>query len=55
MAGLCVTIAVGILIRWIPGVFALFAGTIIAGLGIALGNVLVPSLIKRDFPRPAWG
>ena len=26
-------------------------GTIVAGLGIALGNVLVPSLIKRDFPR----
>ena len=51
VAGLCVTIAVGIVIRWIPGVFALFAGTIVAGLGIALGNVLVPSLIKRDFPH----
>ena len=51
VAGLCVTIAVGILIRWIPGVPALFAGTIVAGLGIALGNVLVPSLIKRDFPH----
>jgi CP family cyanate transporter-like MFS transporter len=26
-------------------------GTIVAGLGIALGNVLVPSLINRDFPE----
>jgi MFS transporter, CP family, cyanate transporter len=51
VAALCLTIAAGILVRWIPGVAALFAGTIVAGLGIALGNVLVPSLIKRDFPH----
>jgi MFS transporter, CP family, cyanate transporter len=44
------TVAAGILIRLIDGVVPLFAGTIVAGLGIALGNVLVPSLIKRDFP-----
>jgi CP family cyanate transporter-like MFS transporter len=37
------------LVRLIPGIGALFVGTAIAGLGIALGNVLVPSLIKRDF------
>jgi MFS transporter, CP family, cyanate transporter len=51
VVALCLTIAAGMLLRWIPGVVALFAGTIVAGLGIALGNVLVPSLIKRDFPR----
>ena len=45
------TVAAGILVRLIDGVVPLFAGTIIAGLGIALGNVLVPSLIKRDFPH----
>jgi CP family cyanate transporter-like MFS transporter len=44
------TVAAGILLRLIDGVVPLFAGTIVAGLGIALGNVLVPSLIKRDFP-----
>jgi CP family cyanate transporter-like MFS transporter len=50
-AALALTVVTGILLRLIPGVAALFAGTIVAGLGIALGNVLVPSLIKRDFPR----
>ena len=44
------TVAAGILIRLIHGIVPLFLGTIVAGLGIALGNVLVPSLIKRDFP-----
>jgi CP family cyanate transporter-like MFS transporter len=51
VAALSATIAVGIVLRLVPGVVALFAGTIVAGLGIALGNVLVPSLIKRDFPE----
>lgn len=48
---LSLTVAAGILLRLIDGVVPLFAGTIVAGLGIALGNVLVPSLIKRDFPH----
>jgi CP family cyanate transporter-like MFS transporter len=51
VSALAVTIAAGIALRLIPGVVPLFAGTIVAGLGIALGNVLVPSLIKRDFPE----
>jgi MFS transporter, CP family, cyanate transporter len=50
VTALAATMAIGMLIRLIPGVVPLFAGTIVAGLGIALGNVLVPSLIKRDFP-----
>jgi MFS transporter, CP family, cyanate transporter len=50
LAGMALTIAAGVALRLVPGVAALFAGTIVAGLGIALGNVLVPSLIKRDFP-----
>jgi CP family cyanate transporter-like MFS transporter len=50
LAALALTIAAGVVLRLVPGVAALFAGTIVAGLGIALGNVLVPSLIKRDFP-----
>jgi CP family cyanate transporter-like MFS transporter len=49
VAALALTIVAGILLRLAPGVVPLFAGTAVAGLGIALGNVLVPSLIKRDF------
>ncbi|GGD95092.1 CynX/NimT family MFS transporter [Paenibacillus nasutitermitis] len=32
------------------GISTLFGGTILIGLAIALCNVLLPSLIKRDFP-----
>ncbi len=45
--------AAGILVRLAPNVVALYAGTTIAGIGIALGNVLVPSLVKRDFHERA--
>ncbi|HEY6693171.1 MAG TPA: MFS transporter [Solirubrobacteraceae bacterium] len=50
VVALGLTMVAGIALRLVPGVGPLFAGTIVAGLGIALGNVLVPSLIKRDFP-----
>jgi CP family cyanate transporter-like MFS transporter len=42
--------ATGILLRLVPGVVPLYAGTIVAGIGIAGGNVLVPAVVKRDFP-----
>jgi MFS transporter, CP family, cyanate transporter len=41
----------GIFIRWFPSVVALFIGTGVLGLAIAMGNVLLPSLIKREFPQ----
>lgn len=41
----------GILLRLVPNTPALFAGTFIVGAAIAIGNVLLPSLIKRDFPN----
>ena len=47
--GVCAVTA-GIILRFIPSLTALFGGTILLGLGIALSNVLLPSLIKRDFP-----
>jgi CP family cyanate transporter-like MFS transporter len=47
------TMAAGILVRFVPGVATLYLGTTIAGIGIALGNVLVPSLVKRDFHERA--
>ncbi|WP_434749703.1 CynX/NimT family MFS transporter [Paenibacillus amylolyticus] len=40
----------GITLRLLPSVLTLYAGTAILGCGIALSNVLLPSLIKRDFP-----
>jgi CP family cyanate transporter-like MFS transporter len=55
VVALALTMVAGILLRLIPGIVALFAGTTLAGLGIALGNVLVPSLIKRDFPERQVG
>ncbi|MEW4426487.1 MFS transporter [Paenibacillus pabuli] len=45
-----IIVTCGIALRFLPSVPALFAGTAILGCGIALSNVLLPSLIKRDFP-----
>jgi CP family cyanate transporter-like MFS transporter len=39
----------GMLVRLIPGVGFLFFGTVVAGAAIAIGNVLVPVLIRKDF------
>ena len=40
------------LLRSLPGpTLTLWAGTVVLGAGIAVCNVLVPSLVKRDFPR----
>lgn len=43
-------LAVGILLRSAGVVAALFLGTAILGAAIAVGNVLLPSLVKREFP-----
>lgn len=40
----------GTLLRVVPGTFPLFAGTIIAGAGIAFGNVILPGIVKKQFP-----
>ena len=44
-------VAVGTLARAAPSTAPLFGGTVLFGVGIALGNVLLPSLVKRDFPE----
>ncbi|ELW7491882.1 CynX/NimT family MFS transporter [Salmonella enterica] len=44
-------ICAGIALRALPSAALLFAGTAIIGCGIALGNVLLPGLIKRDFSQ----
>ncbi|MET8469354.1 MFS transporter [Streptomyces sp. NPDC006422] len=41
----------GIALRLAPGLPALFAGTVLIGAAISLSNVLVPSVIKRNFER----
>ena len=41
----------GLLIRVYPAHAALFAGTAILGVGIALGNVLLPGIVKKSFPN----
>ncbi|MFI8963200.1 CynX/NimT family MFS transporter [Streptomyces sp. NPDC053493] len=43
----------GILVRVLPAAAALYAGGVLVGTAIALLNVLMPGLIKRDFPDRA--
>lgn len=40
----------GLAVRVLHGSLTLFAGTVMAGAAIAMGNVLLPGLVKRDFP-----
>jgi CP family cyanate transporter-like MFS transporter len=42
-------ITCGSILRGQLGINGLFLGAALAGAGIALGNVLLPSLVKRDF------
>lgn len=44
-----IALAAGMAIRLGPGLPALLGGTIVLGSGIALINVLLPALVKRDF------
>ena len=44
-----VPILIGLLVRSAPSTAALFAGTLLAGAGIAVGNVIVPAVLKARF------
>ncbi|ANA83009.1 MFS transporter [Paenibacillus glucanolyticus] len=46
-----VVLTFGIGIRSISSPITLLLGTAFLGMAIAVGNVLLPSLVKRDFPR----
>src|SRR5699024_3476995 len=48
-AGL-VILCCGILVRSVSMTVTLFIGTALVGLGIAIGNVLLPGFIKQKFP-----
>jgi CP family cyanate transporter-like MFS transporter len=52
LASLFVLVA-GILLRWAGAVAVLFLGTVVLGAAIAVANVLLPSLVKREFPERA--
>jgi CP family cyanate transporter-like MFS transporter len=49
LLGAMVLLALGIGLRSLPGTAALFGGAALLGAAIAVGNVLVPALIRRDF------
>src|SRR5699024_7343609 len=45
-----VILAIGLVLRSLFGVGALFVGTLFVGIAIAFGNVLLPGFIKLKFP-----
>jgi CP family cyanate transporter-like MFS transporter len=42
----------GITLRLVTSVWTFFGGTLLLGIGIAVINVLIPSIVKRFYPRP---
>ena len=50
LAAVLALTAAGLLLRLLPSTGALFGGTLLAGAAIAVGNVLLPALVKREFP-----
>jgi MFS transporter, CP family, cyanate transporter len=50
-----VALVAGILVRSLGGAVGLFSGTLVLGASIAVGNVLLPSVIKRDFAHHVGG
>jgi len=51
VGAILVLIAVGSAMRLDPTLVGLFAGTAVIAGAIAIANVLIPSLVRRDFPR----
>lgn len=49
LALVLLAVILGSALRLIPTVAGLFSGTLLLGAGIAIGNILLPGLIKRDF------
>ena len=50
IAGALAVLLLGLLVRLLPGLGFLFVGTAIAGTAIAVGNVLLPVLVRGNFP-----
>ena len=49
LAGMTI-VGAGLALRGLGGLWALFLGTALAATGIGFANVLLPALVKRDFP-----
>ncbi|MDQ0218765.1 MFS transporter [Peribacillus cavernae] len=49
--GALLLLAAGIILRSVPFMNTLFIGTVLLGIAIAICNVLLPGLIKREFPN----
>lgn len=45
-----IVLIAGLLLRSVPSVVALFAGTLVLSVAISAGNVLLPSVVKHHFP-----
>ncbi|GAA0334424.1 MFS transporter [Actinoallomurus spadix] len=44
-------LVVALVVRVLPSPVALFGGALLAGIAISVGNIAVPSIIKRDHPQ----
>jgi CP family cyanate transporter-like MFS transporter len=55
LAGCLAATAAGVALRSQGTIMALFGGTVILAVGIGVANVLMPGLIKRDFPHQVGG
>jgi len=53
ISAMLLLIILGMLLRSVAGVGGLFAGTVVLGAAIAVNNVLLPGLIKRDWAHVA--
>jgi CP family cyanate transporter-like MFS transporter len=51
--GILLTLAAGLVVRSSMGTAGLFVGSIMAGASIGIIGVLLPGIVKRDFPRQA--
>ena len=49
LIGLCL-ILLGTVLRSTAGILGLFLGTAIVGVGTAIGNVLLPAVVKAEYP-----
>ncbi|RRV08356.1 MFS transporter [Pseudomonas sp. v388] len=47
------TLAAGLALRSLFGKFGLFSGSLLAGASIGIVGVLLPGIVKRDFPKQA--
>ncbi|MEV6973482.1 MFS transporter [Kitasatospora sp. NPDC093806] len=51
--GAVLVLGAGVLLRVLPSVVALYAGCVVIGVAIAVLNVSMPGLVKREFPGKA--